>query len=393
MRYILLAHAALFASPALSQTVDMSKFPAPAAGEFGPQAGVEDGINIAQHVDVDGQTHTDNEGAGDTVGSFRFICNAGQVNGDDSLIAFGIKGGAPHPHQAYGNKAWRYDSTYSSLRTSGTSTCAGILNRTGYWLPALISNGRVLKFDRVVIYYKRHGKNSQWCVAGSAKVGDCVGIPNGLNMIFGWDPVTGEAPTGSRQYKCIVGTGSANRGPFESDMVSAASKCQIGDGFVTLISAPECWDGVRLDSANHRDHVAYRLDNGQGKCPSTHPKLIPHFQAQTVYVVDRYLDRSGAWNPSMNTWYFSCDKMAGMVTKRPGTCVHQDYAEAWNPRVKKAWTDNCIDRVLSCSGGQLGNGYYLKPDEPVTEPNPRYVPVPLLRGGDAALRGHIGHTM
>lgn len=37
---------------------------------------------------------------------------------------------------------------------------------------------------------------------------------------------------------------------------------------------PTCWDGVNLDSPDHRSHVAYpesgTLESG-GRCPSTHP--------------------------------------------------------------------------------------------------------------------------
>lgn len=393
MRKFLILLLLFFAAAALAQAIDMAKFPAPAAGEFGPRAEVMDTLSIAENVAVDGQTHTDGEGAADEVGAFRFICTPGQVNGDDHLIAFGVKGGAPHIHQWYGNEAGNFGSTYSTLRTTGASSCVNALNRTAYYVPALISGGKVRKFDYAQIYYKRFPKNSKYCNPNDpAFVGECVGIPNDLHMIFGYDPVTGTAPTGSRRFSCVSPT-YVNRGPFEADMVSAVTKCQDGDWLDVFISAPNCWNGRDLDSPNHRDHVAYTVGNGShtDKCPASHPKLIPHFEAQTFYKVDGNLDRSGNYTPQTATWRFSCE--VGSQTLRPGNCFHQDYAEGWNGRTKKAWTDNCIDRMLSCSGGQLGNGYYLKPSQPNAPPAVRDVPMPLLRGGSATFSGHVGHTM
>ena len=374
-----------------AQTIDMSKFPAQAAGEYGPQVAVEDSLSVAGIVTGDGtNTHTTGEGAPDNVGAFRFICNPGQNNAHDPLVAFNIFAGAPHTHQWYGNKGGNHASTYATLRTTGETTCAGKGNRTAYWLPDMRSGGKVRRPEYVVIYYKRYPKGSPQCTPGDPSfAGECVGLPNNLRMIFGYDFLTNTAPTGSRSYKCVKD--SSNRSDSLADMVAAASYCQIGDLFVTIIHAPGCWDGVNLDSANHRNHVSYANPH-TGKCPSTHPKHIPDFSAQTAYLVDGNLDRSGTWAPGKPTWYFSCDRMPGMTDMRPGTCVHQDYFEAWNPRIKKAWTDNCIDRLLNCSGGDLGNGYVMKPDEAVTYvASPRDVAVPLVRGGTAHGTVHVGH--
>ena len=40
------------------------------------------------------------------------------------------------------------------------------------------------------------------------------------------------------------------------------------------IQLPDCWDGVSLDSDNHRDHVSYE-DEDTELCPPTHPTRIP----------------------------------------------------------------------------------------------------------------------
>ncbi|NLU73664.1 DUF1996 domain-containing protein [Streptomyces sp. HNM0575] len=42
--------------------------------------------------------------------------------------------------------------------------------------------------------------------------------------------------------------------------------CPEGKKTLRTLAFQDCWDGKNLDSANHRDHVAFSKDNG-GKCP------------------------------------------------------------------------------------------------------------------------------
>ena len=50
---------------------------------------------------------------------------------------------------------------------------------------------------------------------------------------------------------------------------------------------------------------------------------------------------------------------------------------AWDPKVKDMWHDNCIDKLLTCNSGDLGNGLQLKQFANFSwTANPRLVPVP-----------------
>ena len=40
----------------------------------------------------------------------------------------------------------------------------------------------------------------------------------------------------------------------------------------------------------------------------------------------------------------------------PGTTLHMDYFEAWSPIAKARWIQNCINRHLTCSNMELGDG-------------------------------------
>ena len=52
--------------------------------------------------------------------------------------------------------------------------------------------------------------------------------------------------------------------------------------------------------------------------------------------------------------------MAGMADMEPGSTIHADWFGAWEDSVIDLWTANCINKMLNCSGGDLGNGQQLK---------------------------------
>jgi hypothetical protein len=62
-------------------------------------------------------------------------------------------------------------------------------------------------------------------------------------------------------------------------------------GIRSNILYPTCWDGVNLDSPDHKSHVAYptngpALFSGTGTggaCPSTHPVKIPQVMLEVPY--------------------------------------------------------------------------------------------------------------
>ena len=246
--------------------------------------------------------------APDPIGAFRFICNAGQLLSDDPIVYPG-RPGASHLHQFFGNTGANADSTYSSLRQSGQSTCMSPLNRSAYWMPAMLDGkGNAVKPDYVSIYYKRRPISDPKCslTSGDPQAeGNCIPLPNGLRFVFGYDMVSGTAPTGGGYFNCIGAT--ATSGQY-STITAAMANCPTKpnpDGSYNrigaLIQAPACWDGKNLDSPNHRSHVSYASYGNWGykRCPSTHPFVIPTFTMGAWYTVDE----------NLGTWHLSSDEM------------------------------------------------------------------------------------
>jgi hypothetical protein len=164
--------------------------------------------------------------------------------------------------------------------------------------------------------------------------------------------VTDTAPTGAFNFTCQGPT--ADTSCTATTISEAASFCGPGNQLRAGIHAPDCWDGKRLDSPNHRDHVAYSGYGEWGylRCSATHPYIIPTFTMGAWYSVT-------ADAPASN-WYLSSDDM-GDHRMPAGSTFHADWFGAWDDATLAAAIANCINRLLSCVDGDLGDGRQMIP--------------------------------
>jgi hypothetical protein len=316
---------------------------APIASEFDPQTTIFASYMPGPNTD-------------DVVGAFRFVCSGGQLLYDDPLV-FPGQPGRSHLHQFYGNLSANACSTYETLRTHGASTCgspgANAANRSAYWVPAMLDGrGNVVQPDTVSIYYKRNPRDSTGCTDGRV-VDSCVALPNGLRLIFGFNVQTGDASFPFNFYCEALGGNHAS-------LAEAVAGCPVGSHVIARADAPWCWDGMHLDSPDHRAHVAYAMDTHLGyfACPSTHRYGIPALTLAVAWQIGEGDD------PSL--WRLSSDHAYPALPA--GSTMHADYFEAWDNTVKSMWTDHCIDEHLNCVGGALGNGYSI-----IGADQPRYL--------------------
>jgi hypothetical protein len=158
-------------------------------------------------------------------------------------------------------------------------------------------------------------------------------------------------------------------GTYSTLAALAAAGCPVGAHIEGVISAPPCWDGKNLDSANHRDHVAYASYGSWGylRCPADHPYLLPTFTMGVFYTI--------ADGDDLKLWHFASDELHPELPA--GSTFHADWFGAWDNTIMAAWTDNCINKSLDCYGGNLGNGYKMKMYSGFSmTANPRLVPIP-----------------
>jgi hypothetical protein len=305
-------------------------------------------------------------------GAFRFICGPSHLAYNDPIV-FPGKAGASHLHHFFGNTMADANSTYDSLRTTGMSTCGSPVNRSAYWVPAMMNGkGKVVNPELISIYYKQLPNDHPDCFKNGLK--GCRPLPRGLRYVFGYNSKTGTGFWGSGAddhgfFSCVpkddknITPGTI--GGHRPNIIATAKTCPVGGNQLEMmIHSPECWDGVNLDSADHRSHVAYKYDphtDGIFRCPDTHPYLLPTFSIAVFYDVTAEmhadLNTDGTWKGTQNGWHLSSDEMSNSI---PGSTAHADWFGAWDEDVMAMWHNNCINKRLNCAGGNLGNGYGIK---------------------------------
>ncbi len=363
-----LAPEAIALVPAPSPTPTPAPTPAPTppptqapAGQANEKGFVEldpvaTNFDAAEFINVHGKVPK--TAAPDVVGAFRFICRPTH-NAYDDPIVFPGQPGKSHLHTFFGNTEANGNSTYKSLRTSGESSCNNKLNRSAYWIPAMMNGqGQVVMPDYISIYYKRRPASDPVCQQGKG----CIGVPRGLRYVFGRS-ASGPGADDKVYFNC-QGAGAVP-GHYKT-LPEAARFCPSGAKIGAVLPAPPCWNGTELDSADHRSHMSYSVrdrNTGKAACPSTHPYRVPTFTLGAWYTTDDTLDRSGDLSTSRQTWYFASDRVEGMNPQTSGKTFHADWFGAWDDDVLKTWLDHCVDKLLNCSDGNLGNGSSLTKSE------------------------------
>jgi len=127
----------------------------------------------------------------------------------------------------------------------------------------------------------------------------------GFRMLVGDAALRGPAQTEKLDpkvcHRCMPLTGDNNNlNCAAPDSVTLPVKFCAG-GIRSVITFPTCWDGVNLDSADHKSHVAYpvkgsvtdRFDYDGGTCPASHPVKVPQVMYEVVWDVSVYLSGRG----------------------------------------------------------------------------------------------------
>jgi hypothetical protein len=237
-----------------------------------------------------------------------------------------------------------------------------------------------VKPDWINTYYKALPASDPTCGAPDAShIGNCIPMPNGLRYILGYNMANGTGgPTDTNSidqwkmgFDCVNRTdGGSYTGTRPTiAAIVATGQCPAGAWLRVFVTFPDCWDGVHLDTADHRAHMAYAdgpVIQGRRACPADHPYNIPEVAVQAFFSVDA--------NFFAGHWHLASDEMMPGTTA--GTTLHMDYFEAWSPAVKSLWEAHCINEHHSCSSGNLGDGREVKGMQQVG-PFPDHVLVPL----------------
>ena len=281
-------------------------------------------------ADVRIRSTLDKPSPSDGTGAFRTVCDFSHMNFDDPIVYPGQPGKA-HLHAYFGNTGANayvhgdVDPNDRELDVSGRHRQPhGVLGpghgghrrRTTPVAP-----------DEMVIYYK----------SGYGGVGpeDVRAMPTGLRMIAGRHGV-GRTP---------VARELGVRGPrLRQPHRPHPGLRRRATGCIMMLDFPQCWDGVNLDSANHKSHLAYPTGGG---CPASHPVAIPVITYNVYTEVPPGHDTAD-WRLSSDT--IDDPELPG------GYSAHGDWFDGWDAAVAQAFVTNCDNKAVDCKSHLVGDG-------------------------------------
>ncbi|WP_066265886.1 DUF1996 domain-containing protein [Hydrogenophaga palleronii] len=278
------------------------------------------------------QATNERPSASDGTGNFRTSCDYSHMAFDDPIVYPG-QPGRSHLHAFFGNTAVNGNSTAASIANTGNSTCrGGVINRSSYWVPAMIDtrDGTPLKPSSSQFYYKTGYRG---VVPSTVRA-----MPAGLRMIAG--DMKNFSPSGPFAYSCHGTNGASvpeQQGP-------SIPNCPVGSEVWQHIYFPQCWDGVNLDSPDHKSHMSYPI-TGRG-CPASHPVPLPEITFNIIYPVSEA--------NSTRRWRLSSDNYSSSIPG--GYSAHGDWFNGWRPDIMETFVANCDRTALDCHSHLLGDG-------------------------------------
>lgn len=236
---------------------------------------------------------------------FLVECEYSHTAADDPIV-FPGQSGMSHLHVFFGNTSVDANTTIESL-ASGATTCDQPLDLAAYWAPALLRGPEVIPPVKSTAYYRPGVDVDPTTVQP---------FPAGLVMIGGNAGAVAEQPVSIVAWSCGVSSERAVRPP----------ECREGRNLRLIVTFPDCWDGVHLDSDDHHSHVAY---SSGGVCPKGFAVPVPQLQFAVEY------DHWGSTE--------------GLVLASGGvTSGHADFMNGWDQEKLASEVDLCLHRKVVC---------------------------------------------
>ena len=241
-----------------------------------------------------------------TVGQFVVQCLYTHTADDDPIVHFG-HAGMSHSHDFYGATATNARSTATQLHR-GSTTCDKSVDTAGYWQPTLYDHDVAVRPRSIQAYYR---------AAPGVDPQSVRTFPFGLKMIAGDAYATRPQPGDAAGWTCGARPGLSDDTPAD---------CPGTAPLHLVLTFPDCWDGVHLDSEDHKSHVAY---SAGGTCPGTHPVPVPQLTVAVTFPIS---------GPGHDLRLASGTMLS----------AHGDFLNAWDPAGLEREIAQCIRRGAVC---------------------------------------------
>jgi hypothetical protein len=106
------------------------------------------------------------------------------------------------------------------------------------------------------------------------------------------------------------------------------TSCPAGSGINIRMQAPSCWNGLYLDTPDHKSHMAYPVN---GVCPADHPVALPMIEFKMAFPAP------------------AGDLSQLRLASGRGYSFHYDFFNAWDAPTLAAMVNHCIVGGLQCN--------------------------------------------
>jgi hypothetical protein len=217
--------------------------------------------------------------------------------------------GRSHDHSFFGNVSTDAFSTARSLRDEPT-TCHRSEDTAAYWAPTLIRDDRAVTPLEAKVYYRRR------------TLAPVRAFPPGLEMI------AGDAHAVRPQSRRVTFWDCGEHARVAPSSTVPTCPAGTANSLRLNVRFPDCWDGRRIDSADHKRHVAY---SAGGRCPASHPVALP-----SITLVVQYPTAGGR-----GLGLASGGQLSG----------HADFVNAWQQGGLTRLVDYCLNALRVCGAG------------------------------------------
>ncbi|KAH0113179.1 WSC-domain-containing protein, partial [Aureobasidium melanogenum] len=238
-------------------------------------------------------------------------------------------------HTISGGNGFKFDMDYADARSSDCSSCPIKADLSNYWTPLLYFQHQNGTFESVhqsgdgegvyggmtVYYLQRGGPNND----------ELKAFPEGFRMVAG-NPFkrnhTDDFESEAVSFVCLDYSG----GSSTSDGLPTKN---CPDGLRAQVFFPSCWDGVNLDSADHKSHMSYPVGGSydSGSCPDSHP----------VHLISIFYEVNYNTGDFSSQWYGSGQPFVFAMGDPTGYGFHGDFINGWDVPTLQSAIDECTN--------------------------------------------------
>ena len=265
-----------------------------------------------------------------------------QIGGGNSFRASMPSGAGGEEEGAEGGKEEEEEEFFDPVAESTCTSCSFAEDFSNYWTANLFfraRNGSLLRVPQLAnmglsadggltVYYIPPYRDEKTKVTAFKpvrfthpsvlpyRVLSLLLSVHALMYMFRFGPIANKPPLTNQGFRMLVGDSTlrqaegqqrqlchrcfatVNQVPFggapctgEDTAALPAGMCR--GGIRTTITFPTCWDGVHVDSPDHKAHVAYpetgTFESG-GPCPASHPVKLPQLMYEVIWDTRRFND-------------------------------------------------------------------------------------------------------